>query len=90
LLCLAWVTVRHVAPTVDRLTGALLVVSSAAVAVAMLLALQWALEFVYGLPALSIAAMVWTHGIANGLGFALLGVIGWRRAHRRSPVTPPS
>lgn len=85
LLCLAWVTVRHVVPAVDRLTGTLLLLSSVAVAGAMLLGLQWALGSAYGLPALSIPAMVWTHGLVNAFGFGLLGVIGWRRAlHRRA------
>lgn len=59
--------------------------SSLAVAGAMVLALQWALGFVYGLPALSIPTMVATHGLANAFGFALLGVLGWRRALRMDP-----
>lgn len=85
LLCLAGVTLRRVVPTVDRRAAVALSISSLAVAGAMVLALQWALGFVYGTPALSIPAMVWTHGLANAVGFALLGALGWRWALHTSP-----
>lgn len=80
LWLLAWVTVRHVAPQVNRIAGSLLVGSSLAVLVPMGLAVQWAVGTNYGTPALSIPHMALTHGITNALGFTLLGVTGWRLA----------
>lgn len=80
LWLLAWVTLRHVAPQVNRVAGSLLVVSSIAVLVPMGLAVQWAVGNNFGTPALSIPHMVLTHGITNAIGFTLLGVTGWRLA----------
>lgn len=55
LFMLAWLTIRHVARDVDdTLARALLIVSSVAVVVPMLLAVQWAVGWNFGTPALSI------------------------------------
>lgn len=80
LFALSWLTLRVVVPGAsDRLTRGLLVVSSLAVVAPMLLAVQWAVGWNFGTPALSIPAMAQTHGVTNAVGFALCGVIGWRR-----------
>jgi AcrR family transcriptional regulator len=64
----------------DRLTAALLCGSAAVLAVSMVLAVSWALGEATGLPHPSLAWMAATHGVANALGFALCGMVGWRRA----------
>lgn len=80
LFALAVLTLRLVVPAVrDRAAKALLAVSSLAVFVPMLLAVQWAVGANYGTPALSIPAMAQTHGVLNALGFTLCGFLGWRR-----------
>jgi hypothetical protein len=86
LWALAWVTGRRIAPGAPPIARGLLVASALAVPIPMLLALQWAVGSVLGTPALSIPTMAATHGVANGVGFALLGVIGWRLAERASPA----
>jgi hypothetical protein len=53
----------------------------------MLLAVQWAVGHNLGTPALSIPDMVRFHGVANAVGFSLLGVLGWRLARRPGRVT---
>lgn len=78
LWLLAWVTIRHIALQARRAPAILLVLSSLATIVPMVLAVQWALGNNYATPALSIPAMVTTHGLTNALGFALLGTLGWR------------
>jgi hypothetical protein len=78
LWLLAWVTVRHIAGAAPAVGRALLVISSFAVLVPMVLAIQWAVGVNYGTPALSIPDMARTHGVINAVGFALLAVIGWR------------
>jgi hypothetical protein len=64
----------------DRLTAALLGGSAAVLAVSMVLAVSWALGEATGLPHPSIAWMAATHGVANALGFAVCGMVGWHRA----------
>ncbi|WP_052666345.1 YndJ family transporter [Nitriliruptor alkaliphilus] len=83
---LAWVTLRHVVPTVPRSAAWLLGLSSVSVLVPMLLAVQWAVGTNLGTPALSIPHMAATHGVANAVGFALLGVLGWRLVPRERPA----
>lgn len=83
LFALSWLTLRHVVPGVDDTPARwLLVVSAAAVLVPMVLAVQWAIGWNFGTPALSIPMMARTHGVANAFGFALCGVMGWRRLVR--------
>jgi hypothetical protein len=76
----AWVVLRHVVPTVPRTAAWLLGASAGSVVVPMLLAVQWAVGANLGTPALSIPAMAATHGVANAVGFCMLGVLGWRLA----------
>lgn len=57
-----------------------LAVSAAAVPVAMVLAVDFAIGGLLGTPALSIDAMARTHGVLNGAGFSLFGLLGWRAA----------
>lgn len=83
LLLLSWTTVRHVVPRVaDRFAQTLLVVSSLAVVVPMVLAIQWAVGHNVGTPALSIPDMALLHGVPNAFGFTLCGLLGWLRAGR--------
>jgi hypothetical protein len=79
---LAWVTLRHVVPTVRPVAAWALGASAVSVLVPMLLAIQWAIGANLGTPALSIPHMAATHGVANAVGFALLGVLGWRVVRR--------
>lgn len=79
LWLLAWVTVRHVVPGVDPVTATLLTISSLSVLVPMVLAIHWAVGTSTGARVLSIRDMARFHGTVNAVGFALLGVIGWRR-----------
>lgn len=64
----------------ERATRALLGVSALAVLAPMALAVQWAAAQQLPIGALSIPDMALIHGTANALGFALLGLLGWRRA----------
>ncbi|MFI7066115.1 YndJ family protein [Kribbella sp. NPDC050124] len=65
--------------TADRATAVLLVVSAAVLVFTMLLALTWALGHVVSTPYLPLEWMVATHGVANAAGFALCGLLAWRR-----------
>jgi hypothetical protein len=88
LSLLSWQTARTVIPTAgDRLATALLGVSSAAVIVPMLLTIWWAVGRTAALPAPSVSVMAPTHGLSNAVGFAFLGVVGWRRLDRTELVT---
>lgn len=60
-----------------------LVASSAAVALAMPLAVAWAAGQHWDVPALSVQAMVRTHGMLNGLVFVPAGLLGWHLAGTR-------
>ncbi|WP_406048199.1 YndJ family protein [Kribbella sp. NBC_00889] len=62
-----------------RATAALLIVSASVLVVTMVLALTWAAGHVVGTPYLPLEWMVATHGLANAVGFALCGVLAWRR-----------
>jgi len=74
---LIWRYTRTEVP--DRLTAALLGGSAAVLAVSMVLAVSWALGEATGLPHPSLTWMAATHGVANALGFAVCGMVGWRR-----------
>jgi hypothetical protein len=63
----------------DRVTRVLLGVGALVLGATMLLALDWAVGRVTGLPHLSVSWMVVTHGVANALGFALCSLLAWRR-----------
>ncbi len=81
---------RHVVPGLRPAAAVALTVSSLSVLVPMLLAVQWAAGANLGTPALSIPDMARTHGVANAVGFALLGVVGWRLLEHQAGVAPPS
>lgn len=59
-----------------RLQRILLVASSAALVIGMVLALIHAVSPHLGID-LVVGGMVWFHGAVNGLGFAMLGLLGW-------------
>ncbi|MFF3601027.1 YndJ family protein [Kitasatospora indigofera] len=71
--------------TSDRVTGALLAVSAAVLALTMLLALWWALGEAAGLPHPTLTWMAATHGLGNALGFALCSLLAWRRLKETRP-----
>jgi YndJ-like protein len=48
-----------------------------------LLAVWWAIGMAAGLTAPSVPVMARSHGLANAIGFAFLGVLGWRRVAAR-------
>jgi YndJ-like protein len=73
-----WVTWRA-SGSLDRTGRLLLSVGALVLAATMLLALDWALGKVTGLPHLSLSWMAATHGVANALGFALCSLLAWRR-----------
>jgi hypothetical protein len=68
---------RHGMPMPSRL---LLAVSAVSVPIAMVLAVDFAIGGLLGTPALSIDTMARTHGVLNGVGFSLFGLLGWRAA----------
>ena len=63
----------------DRTTAILLTISASVLVLTMLLALSWALGHVVATPYLPLEWMVATHGLANAVGFALCGLLAWRR-----------
>jgi hypothetical protein len=68
---------------------ALLVVSSVAPLVPMVLAVQWALAQHVSMPALSINAMASTHGLLNAVGFVMPGLAGWLLVVPAHLAAPP-
>jgi hypothetical protein len=73
-----WVTWRE-SRGLDRASRLLLSIGALVLAATMVLALDWALGKVAGLPHLSVSWMAATHGVANALGFALCSLLAWRR-----------
>ncbi|MBD0676919.1 YndJ family protein [Streptomyces sp. CBMA156] len=71
----------------DPVTARLLAVSSAVLALTMLLALWWALGRAAGLPHPTLTWMAATHGVGNALGFALCALLAWRRLAAAQPGT---
>ncbi|PZF79588.1 YndJ family protein [Jiangella anatolica] len=86
---LAWVSWRDIGSSArGRATRALFAVSAAVLVATMLLALSWAAGHVFdAVPHLSLTWMAATHGLANALGFAVCGLLAWRRI-QRSGDTP--
>jgi len=66
----------------NRRPSVLLAMSSASVVVAMVLAVQYTFGQALGTPSLTIDQMARTHGILNGAGFALCGLLAWHAQTR--------
>ena len=86
-----WLIWQRVRPqAASRFTRLLFGISAGALAVTMLLALNWAAGEVWdAVPHLSLDAMSATHGIVNAVFFALVGVIAWRRLQRERSLGLP-
>jgi hypothetical protein len=74
---LSWQTARTARP--GTATRMLLVVSASVLPVTMALAVLWAAGRATGLPHPSLDWMIATHGVLNGVGFGLCGMVAWRR-----------
>jgi hypothetical protein len=76
-----YVVVR-VAPARPRLQGVFVAVSAVVLPASMVLALAYGLSTYTGinLLGLDISTMIELHGVLNAVGFALIGVVGWRIA----------
>jgi YndJ-like protein len=84
-----WLSWREIALAArDLPTRVLLCVSAAALVATMVLALDWSLGRAAQVPHLPLAWMAATHGVANAFGFALCGVLAWRRLRTRSRPHP--
>lgn len=86
VMSFALLLIAGVAPTrPNRRQQASLVGAAVSVGISMLFALGYGLSQYLGTPVanLSIGRMVQVHGHLNALGFALLGIVGWRLS------TPP-
>ncbi|HLY09452.1 MAG TPA: YndJ family protein [Planctomycetota bacterium] len=74
------------APTLPhRRSRILLRISSVAVLAGMLLAGIYEHGYATGRTWLSIPEMAWSHGILNGVGFSLLGLLAWKPVRGDSP-----
>jgi hypothetical protein len=73
---------RRVRPPRAR---ALLALSSVAVIAGMLLAGIYEHGFYTGRSWLSIPEMAWSHGLLNGVGFSLCGLLGWKLNREADP-----
>ncbi|GHF88117.1 hypothetical protein GCM10018790_77010 [Kitasatospora xanthocidica] len=80
------VTWRELRPRGDAVTARLLALSSAVLALTMVLALWWALGRAAGLPHPTLGWMAATHGVGNALGFALCALLAWRRLTADRPA----
>jgi len=69
-----------VAPSLTGRSRALLTLSSLAVIAGMILAAIYEHGFYTGRTWIAIPTMAWSHGILNGVGFSLCGLLAWRRA----------
>jgi hypothetical protein len=78
-----WAMMRRAQETTDQVGKVLLTGSASVLVVTMLLALSWALGHVVATPYLPLEWMVATHGVANAVGFALCGLLAWRRVKEK-------
>ena len=74
----------------QRCGRSLLVASALSPLIPMVLAVQWALAQHVAIPALDVQDMAATHGVLNGLGFVIVGLVGWLLAGVSSPETDAS
>jgi hypothetical protein len=79
LWLIAWATLQRRRSSRDRLTRTLLAVTAVVPVATMLLALDWALGRAAGVAHLSLSWMVAAHGLANLVGFAVCGLLAYRR-----------
>lgn len=77
IVALSVVMLRVIVGAAQGLARPLLTVSAVAPLLPMVLAVQWAVGWNLGTPALSIPQMAATHGLVNAVGFVLLGLVGW-------------
>jgi hypothetical protein len=89
---LGWVVWRRVRPASTSPVTRFLFGTSAVVLVAtMVLALSWAAGNVWdAVPHLSLTWMAATHGVTNALGFAVCGMLAWRRLRQERRVLEPA
>jgi len=73
----------------DRRARILLSLSSLAAIAGMILAAIYEHGFYTGRTWISIPRMAWSHGIFNGVGFSLSGLIAWALSGRRTTADPP-
>jgi hypothetical protein len=86
VVLVAGVSLLTVAPRLPRLSRAALTLSALSVVLPMILAVAYTARPVLGTPALGLHDMAATHGVLNSLGFAVLGLIGWRLATAGFPA----
>ncbi len=86
LWLIAWTALRQRRGAVDRLTRTLFGIAAVVPLATMVLALDWALGRAIGLAHLSVTWMAATHGTANLLGFAVCGLLAWRRLSTKDGV----
>jgi hypothetical protein len=72
-----------VAPALPGRSRALLTISSLAVIAGMILAGIYEHGFYTGRTWIAIPTMAWSHGILNGVGFSLCGLLAWRSSQVR-------
>jgi hypothetical protein len=87
VLLVAAAQVAALARIPSRKARLLLALSSAAVAAGMLLAAVFEHGFYTGRSWLSIPQMAWSHGLLNGLGFSLGGLLAWSLGGREPRTT---
>jgi len=78
----------RVARLPERRARILLTLSSLSVIAGMALAAVYEHGFYTGRTWISIPRMAWTHGILNGVGFSLLGLLAWKPPREQSGVPP--
>lgn len=69
----------------STLGKSLLILSSLSVIAGMVLAAVYEHGFATGRSWISIPAMAWSHGILNGIGFSLGGLLGWKACNSPRP-----
>jgi YndJ-like protein len=90
LFALSFVVIFDVTPSLDSVLARILLrCSGASCALAMLVACVYATGAASGSRALDIPAMARLHGMLNGLGFVLCGLVAWTIVRPRSRLADP-